>query len=357
MAQIFHSLRDLLNNDFDVVIDVRSPAEFAEDHIPGAINLPVLSDDERALVGTIYKQESPFKARKIGGAIIARNTASHLEEKLSDMEGDWKPLIYCWRGGQRSGFFARFLQEVGWRSEVISGGYQSYRRLIHSALYDTPLDAQLLLLDGNTGTAKTKLLELLDEMGLQVIDLEGLANHRGSLLGSLSGGQPTQKAFESELAGRLDGFDFSRPIIVEAESSKIGNINIPPRLWERMCGAPRIEIDAPLPARGQYLVEAYQDILDAPETMRSKLQPLRQFRGHETVDHWETLLDADDRLSLVTSLMELHYDPAYARSRTKHGTEPIARITTNKLDSEALSQTASRIRDLINKPESRLPRS
>ena len=194
MPYQLNSLSDLSALPFDTVIDVRSPAEFAEDHIPGAINLPVLDNDERARVGTIYVQDSPFEARKIGAALVARNAAKHIEERLMDHDRDWKPLIYCWRGGQRSGSFATILKQVGWRAKVVEGGYRSYRRLVKQAVYDTPFTAPVTLLDGNTGSAKTEILTLLQARGVQVIDLEGLANHRGSLFGAMAGGQRWWKA-------------------------------------------------------------------------------------------------------------------------------------------------------------------
>ncbi|MFZ1662256.1 MAG: rhodanese-like domain-containing protein, partial [Paracoccaceae bacterium] len=152
------TLTSLIQTDalgFDAIIDVRSPAEFAEDHIPGAINLPVLDNDERARVGTIYKQQSPFLARKIGGALVAKNAARHLEGPLADLTGGWRPLIYCWRGGQRSGSFATILSQVGWRVELLQGGYKTWRALVVTQLADLPVASPVTVLDGNTGTAKT----------------------------------------------------------------------------------------------------------------------------------------------------------------------------------------------------------
>ena len=220
MALKLTSLAELAALDFDDIIDVRSPAEFAEDHVPGAINLPVLSDAERAEVGTVYVQDSPFKARKIGAALVAQNAARHLQGPLADRDGGWRPLIYCWRGGQRSGSFAAILSQIGWRAEVLEGGYKSYRRLVVDSLYERAFPAPVVLLDGNTGTAKTEVIARLPALGVQSIDLEGLANHRGSALGG-QGAQPSQKAFETALAMRVAALDPSRPVVVEAESSRI----------------------------------------------------------------------------------------------------------------------------------------
>ena len=343
MALTFDTLPALLSHGFDDVIDVRSPAEYAEDHVPGAINLPVLSNEERAEVGTIYKQESPFLARKIGAAMVFRNAAAHIAGPLADRDGVWRPLVYCWRGGQRSGSFSWMLGQIGWRTDTIAGGYQTFRRLVHRALYTDPVAAPVVLLDGNTGTAKTELLAVLERRGLQVLDLEGLARHRGSLLGERPGGQPTQKAFETALATRLVALDPSRPVIVEAESSKIGERIIPPSLWAAMRAAPRIAVEAPFEARIRYLVEAYDDILSDDERLRARLAPLVHVRGRALVDHWFELIAAGDRHGLVASLMADHYDPAYGKSRRA----PDRTVTAEGLDAPHLEAVAARIEQAV----------
>ncbi|MBT8477242.1 MAG: tRNA 2-selenouridine(34) synthase MnmH, partial [Alphaproteobacteria bacterium] len=265
------SLSDLAALQADTVIDVRSSAEFAEDHLPGAINLPVLSDAERAEVGTIYVQDSAFRARRIGAALVAANAARHLQGPLADKDGSWQPLVYCWRGGQRSASFAAILTQVGWRTQVLTGGYRSYRRIVAQALYDDDWPTPLTLLDGNTGTAKTELLHLLAARGVQTLDLEGLARHRGSIFGPVAEAQPSQKAFESAIAGQLAGFDPARPVVIEAESSKIGDLLVPPSLWKAMAVAPRIEVAAPLGARAEYLTRAYADLEAAPDRVHAQL--------------------------------------------------------------------------------------
>src|SRR5260221_2452430 len=247
----------------DAVIDVRSPSESAEDHVPGAITLPVLSDAERAEVGTIYVQESRFKARRIGAAYVARNVARHLETALADQAGAFMPLIYCWRGGQRSNAMATILSQVGWRTSVLAGGYKTYRRLVKDRLYEARMDLRLVLLDGHTGSGKTQMLARLAERGVQVLDLEGLAGHRGSLFGGIAGQpQPSQKMFESRLLHALDALNPSRPIVVAAESSKIGERMNPPAIWKLMLQAPRIELSAPRAVRARYLVHTYRDIVE-----------------------------------------------------------------------------------------------
>ncbi|MDP5216931.1 tRNA 2-selenouridine(34) synthase MnmH [Ruegeria sp. 2205SS24-7] len=348
MAIEFSKLADVHAHVFDTVIDVRSPAEFAEDHLPGAISLPVLDNEERARVGTIYVQESPFLARKLGAALVFRNAANHIEHHLSHHEGGWRPLVYCWRGGQRSGSFSWMLQQIGWRAQTVSGGYRSYRRLVKRYLYDDPLLHRLIALDGYTGTAKTELLAHLHARGVQLLDLEGLANHRGSLLGAQPGGQPSQKGFESALAGALSQLDPARPVVVEAESSKVGERILPPSLWSALCSAPRIVLQASIEARTDYLVRAYNDILSDTEPLRARLEPLRFFRGHAVVDGWNALIDAQDKSGLTRALMQQHYDPAYDKSRKGRGATVLSHLSLASLSPADLDQAAARIEALLD---------
>ncbi|MEM6729422.1 MAG: tRNA 2-selenouridine(34) synthase MnmH, partial [Pseudomonadota bacterium] len=280
------------------------------------INLPVLDNAERAEVGTIYKQVSPFRARKIGAAKVFRNAARHIETALAHHEGGWRPLVYCWRGGQRSGAFAWMLKEIGWRAEVIEGGYRAYRRLVSQMLYEAPLPHRLVRLGGLTGTAKTEILGVMAAQGLPVIDLEALANHRGSLLGDRATPQPSQKAFESALAQDFLAFDPATPVIVEAESSKIGALTLPPSLWALMKDAPILELTAPLEARAHYLARAYEDILAEPDALMEKLAPLRRVRGAKVLERWEALARAGDHAALCHALAVDHYDPAYRRAQS-----------------------------------------
>ncbi len=343
MAISFSSVSALSQHGYDAVIDVRSPAEFEEDHVPGAVNMPVLSNEERARVGTVYKQDSAFKGRKVGAALVFRNAARHIETHLSDKDGAWRPLVYCWRGGQRSGAFAWMLREIGWRSETIEGGYKSYRRMVSQSLYEQPLPYRFIQLGGHTGTAKTALLPRLRECGLQVIDLEGLAGHRGSLLGEMPGGQPSQKSFESALIGALTALDADRPVLVEAESSKIGARLLPPSLWEAMRQAPWIEVTAPIEARASYLAQAYADILSEADPLMQKLDPLRYHRGNALVDHWNSLISQGDKLALCKSLAEDHYDPAYTKSKQAYAPRILSRFETDSLTGDALDALAARI--------------
>ena len=340
------SLQELLDHPFDTVIDVRSPAEYAEDHVPGAISLPVLDNEERARVGTLYKQVSPFDARKLGAALVFRNASDHIAGPLAHHDGAWRPLVYCWRGGQRSGTFAWLLKEIGWRSDVIQGGYKTYRRLVVDMLHHNPLPFRIVKLGGYTGTAKTELLPLLAARGVQVIDLEGLARHRGSLLGAM-GDQPAQKAFESALAGQLCQMDPARPVLVEAESSKIGSILIPPSLWDAMKPAPMVEIEASLEARTAYLMRAYDDILSDTEALRDKLSPLKAHRGEALVAEWVGLSAAGDKRALTRSLMQDHYDLAYAKSVKALAPDVVARIRADGLTPQHLSDVAAKVEQAL----------
>ncbi|OWU83280.1 tRNA 2-selenouridine synthase [Oceanicola sp. 22II-s10i] len=336
------SISDLATLGFDDIIDVRAPAEYAEDHIPGAISLPVLDDEERARVGTIYKQVSPFDARKIGAALVSRNAARHIEGPLSDRDGAWRPLVYCWRGGQRSGSFATILGQIGWRVETIKGGYKAWRALVVKALYDDPFPAPVIVLDGNTGSAKTELLNLLPERGVQVIDLEGLANHRGSLFGNM-GPQPSQKAFECALAMEISRLDPARPVVVEAESAKVGECRVPPSLWLAMREAPRIEIAATPDDRAAYLTRAYADMTADPARLSETIDALRPYQPAERIEAWHQMAATGDFTPLAAGLMAHHYDPRYTRHRDRMAAETTTPLPVDSLSPEALPGIADRI--------------
>lgn len=343
----FDSVAAFLAHGFDDLIDVRSPAEFAEDHVPGALSLPVLSDAERARVGTIYVQESAFRARKIGAALVARNAARHLEGPLADRDGGWRPLVYCWRGGQRSGSFATILRQVGWRADTVEGGYRTWRRLVQRALYEASLPHRLVLLDGLTGTGKTELLGHLDARGVQTLDLEGLARHRGSLLGAMPGGQPSQKAFETALARRLAALDPARPVVAEAESSKVGDIVLPPSLWAAMGQARRLEVVAAPADRARYLARSYRELAADGDRLADLLRLLAPLRGHATVEGWLGLLAAGETEALAAALMAEHYDPAYRRSRARHPVATEALIDAGDLGDAGLARAAGRVAELL----------
>ncbi len=332
---------------FDDVIDVRSPSEFAEDHVPGAINLAVLDDEERARVGTIYVQDDSFLARKIGAALVARNAARHIEGPLADRGGGWKPLVYCWRGGQRSGSFTSILAQIGWRAETLEGGYRSYRRLVAKHLYENDFPSEVVLLDGNTGTAKTEVLQLLQQRGVQTIDLEGMANHRGSALGA-QGDQPSQKAFESTLAARVARLDPARPVVIEAESSKIGAINVPSRVFEAMKSARRLQIAAPVAARADYLTRTYRDLTSDYAALASRLDRLVRLQGRDKVARWKAMAKGGAFQDLAAELIQDHYDPRYQKVRTRRETEAAVMVETEGLGPDHLETLADRIASKVS---------
>jgi tRNA 2-selenouridine synthase len=341
---------------FDMIIDVRSPAEFEEDHIPGAINLPVLDNEERAKVGTIYVQESRFRARKIGAAMVAHNVARHLETALADQPGSFHPLIYCWRGGQRSNSMATILSQIGWRTAVLSGGYRTYRRRVQHRLYEEEIPFNLVLIDGQTGCGKTAVLQRLLDLGIQTIDLEGIAEHRGSLFGGFSDRrQPSQKLFESRLLAAIEALDLSQPIAVEAESSKVGVRVVPPALWARMLDAPRIELLASRPARVRYLVENYADIIADRAALERAVARLPVHPGRKRIEEWKALADAGDFAALADAVVERHYDPSYERSRRLDQRPILGSVQLSSLDQNDIGQAAASAASIIREKLGAIP--
>lgn len=305
--------------DFDEIIDVRTPLEFAEDHIPGAINAPVLSNEERVIVGTMYRQVSPFEATRVGAAMVAHNIARHLETTFADRPREWRPLIYCWRGGKRSGSMTAWFNLIGWRARQLEGGYKSWRRSVVEALDALPSQFQYKVLAGHTGCGKTRLLNALADAGAQTLDLEALAAHRGSLLGTLPGApQPTQKAFDTALVTTLRGFDRERPVFVEAESRRIGMIALPLGLTEQIHRGACIRVEAPHDERIALLLQDYSHLFDDAASFRRLLSKLTELHGHAKIAQWHRLLDEDRRAELFQQLVDVHYDPAYSRSTAKH---------------------------------------
>ncbi len=305
---------------FDDIIDVRSPSEFREDHIPGSVNFPVLNDEERERVGTIYKQTSAFDAKKIGAALVARNIADHVERHFSDKPKNWRPLIYCWRGGSRSGAMTHILNQIGWRAQQLKGGYKAYRTMVLATLQTLPGRYRYRVICGPTGSGKSRLLAALDELGAQVLDLEGLAAHRGSILGNLpDADQPSQKMFESRLWEALQKFDPDHPIYVEAESKKIGNIRAPDALLEEMWQRGQcVRVEMALEQRIALLKEEYVHFLDNPETLCNKLDHLTGIHGKGVIQKWQALSTGRVWDELVGELLLKHYDPAYNKSTAKH---------------------------------------
>jgi tRNA 2-selenouridine synthase len=331
---------------FDAVIDVRSPSEFALDHIPGAINCPVLDDSERAAVGTIYTQQSAFAAKKTGAAIVARNIARHLDAAFRELPKKWKPLIYCWRGGSRSGAMAHILRSVGWSAVQLEGGYKSYRALVIRDLEILPRQYTYHVICGRTGSGKSRLLEALAAAGAQVLDLEQLAAHRGSVLGDLPDApQPSQKTFESAIWLALHRFDAARPVFVEAESKKVGVLRVPQALIERMWQGRCIQIDTPQEARVALLREEYAHLIANLPLLFEKLDCLRGLYPNERLDTWKQLANASRWDEFVADMLENHYDPAYGKSmfRNYRHAGDAARFAVTDISARGFAAVAGQI--------------
>ena len=304
---------------FDSIIDARSPAEFAIDHLPGAINWPTLNDAQRAEVGTLFAQQGAQAARRIGAIYAARNIADHLERALSTIARDWRPLLYCWRGGQRSGALAIILDQIGFRIGVLDGGYKAFRAAM---LQDFPARIaalQLRVICGTTGSGKTRLLAALARRGAQVLDLEALALHRSSVLGGVPHQpQPSQKRFDTLLWQALYALDATRPVYVESESRKIGDLSVPLALSDAMRNAPCLVLHLPLEQRVALLLQDYPHWVAQPEAFCERLQALVALRGHDTVAQWQALVRAGRFNEVVEALLRDHYDPGYLRSMERN---------------------------------------
>lgn len=304
---------------FDTIIDVRSPDEFEHDRLPGAINLPVLSNAERELIGTINAQDSAFAAKRQGAALVAANIGRLIGEHLADKPPGWKPLVYCWRGGNRSGSLATVLSRIGWRTTVLEGGYRAYRRWVISQIDKLAPLTDFHVIAGRTGSGKSLLLQELSDMGRPVLDLEGLANHRGSVLGLLPDDvQPSQKQFESRLAKALAEFNDDSPVYVESESRKIGQVQIPNALITQMRSSTCTVLNFPVPVRAEFLIRHYAHFLQQPELLLKQLRRLYEMHGEVRIETWATLADTGQWNALVTELLTLHYDPAYDRSMKRN---------------------------------------
>lgn len=300
---------------FDTLIDARSPAEFADDHIPGAINCPVLDNEERIRVGTLYKEQGAFEAKKVGAAIVARNIAHHIDTRFAGRGRDWKPLVYCWRGGNRSGAMSLIFAKIGWPVVQLEGGYKEYRHHVLAALEDLPKRFTYRVLCGTTGCGKSRLLQALAGQGAQVLDLEQLAAHRGSLLGHLPDQpQPSQKAFESGLWQAFRRFDPARVVYVESESKKVGNLRVPEALMETIRASDCVALTLAMPSRVDLLMRDYAHFVLQPGALNSQLDHLVFQHGREKIEGWQQLAAAGKMAEVVEALLAEHYDPAYLRS-------------------------------------------
>ncbi len=304
---------------FDALIDARSESEFAEDHLPGAVNWPVLNDAERAATGTEYKQLSPFDARKRGAALAALNIAHHVQNHVMPLPRTWRPLVYCWRGGQRSGSLALVLDQIGFGVQVLEGGYREFRRAVLADLITLPATLQFRVLLGRTGSAKSRLLHALAAEGAQVLDLEALANHRGSVLGLVPGQpQPSQKAFETGVWHALRSFDPGRVVYAEGESRTIGRLRVPEALLVHLRASACVQVQMTVAARVDFLLDDYAHFVNDAEAFCERLQALRELRGAETIERWQQQARAGAMAVVVEELLTAHYDPVYLKSMQRN---------------------------------------
>lgn len=302
-------------DSFSAIVDARSESEFALDRLPGAVNWPTLTDAERASVGTEYAQVSAFEARKHGAVLAARNIARHVEREAGGLGKDWQPLVYCWRGGQRSGALSTVLGQVGWRVHMLEGGYQAFRRAVLVALEALPAQFSFRTVCGPTGSGKSRLLRALAAEGAQVLDLEALANHRGSVLGhEPDSAQPTQKAFDTSLWDALRRFDAGEPVWVESESRKIGDVRLGDALLAAIRAAPCVWLEVPIEARVEGLLRDYRHLVDDTPRFCDRLDALVSLRGREVVGGWQSLAREGRHAEVVRALLDEHYDPIYRRS-------------------------------------------
>ena len=330
MSLVKISAEEALNrlNEFSDVIDARSEGEYAEDHLPGAVNWPSLNNEERKLVGTEYKKISAFDAKKRGAALVAKNIARHLERDVIDKPRDWQPLVYCWRGGKRSGSLALILDQIGFKVTLVDGGYKAFRAALVEALPQLASQFDYRVICGTTGSGKTRLLQALAALGAQVLDLEALANHRSSVLGVIPGTpQPTQKAYDSLIWAALRSFDTSRPVYIESESKKVGNVAIPEGLITAMRAAPCLQLDLSEDQRVELLLEDYDFFVKDVEFFCDRLGALTQARGKEVVTGWQTRARVGDIASVVRELLVDHYDPVYLQSMKRNFAQYPARTS------------------------------
>ena len=332
--------------EFDTIIDVRSPAEFAEDHLPASQSCPVLSNEERIRVGTLYKQVSAFEAKKVGAAIVSRNIAQCLESNFLDQSKTWRPLIYCWRGGQRSGAFTHVLREIGWDAHQLAGGYKTWRRHVLTQLETLPDQFDFRVISGATGSGKSRLLETLAAQGAQVLHLEQMAAHKGSVLGSLPGEvQPSQKGFDTTLYATLGQLASDRPVFVEAESRKIGQLQLPEALVAAIRRAPCLRLHASLEARIDFLLGDYDYAISDPSWLISCIDRLHGMQSRDTLARWNQFVANGNFRQLVEELLTQHYDPLYQRSQNhnyaEHGQAQVVEVSD--LSPAALDELARQL--------------
>ena len=334
--------------NFSDIIDVRSPAEYKEDHIPGSINLPVLNNEQRVIIGTIYKKESPFKAKKIGASLISNNISKHLKKVLISKPGNWKPLIYCWRGGQRSKAIATVLSEIGWQTTLLKGGYKTYRSSINNEINKLTKKSKFIVIKGPTGCAKTKILEQLKKQGLSVLNLEELASHKGSLLGDIPNKmQPSQKLFESKIYSDLNNIKDRKKIFIEAESSKIGNLFLPQIVLNKIKTSPAIEIYASVDQRVKFLLKDYSQYIREKSSFLELFKHAKNKVNSKNIEKWVELHNNKNWYKLAQYLIVEYYDPLYSHNLNKKNNKVINKYNLSSLTNKSLKKFCIRLESTL----------
>ena len=333
---------------FDQIIDVRSPSEYKLDHIPNSINLPVLSDSERDIVGKIYKKSS-FEARKLGSIFITKNISKHLKKSLNDKPNNYEALIYCWRGGKRSESLSKIFSSIGWKNYVLSGGYKSYRNDVINDLDDISEILKIIILSGYTGLGKTEIIEILNDKGLQTLNLEKLACHRGSLLGKIKNlKQPSQSFFESKVLEKIRTFDVNKPVIIEAESSKIGNLLIPRGLWKNMHKSPSILLKTDnISSRIKFLINSYGEITKERNTLISFLNKIQNKHSKEIIKTLKNMVKSNNWENFTNDIIKHHFDPSYQKSSNNHNRKIISVINQEECNNKIFLETSNKIIKIV----------
>jgi tRNA 2-selenouridine synthase len=304
---------------FNTIIDARSESEYALDRLPSAVNWPTLNDVERHEVGTQYAQINAFEAKKRGAALAAKNIAGHIEREVIALPKSWRPLVYCWRGGKRSGSLALILSEIGFEVTLIDGGYKAFRSAMVEDIARLSKRFNYRVICGPTGSGKTRLLQGLADNGAQVLDLEALAEHRSSVLGLIPGQeQPSQKQFDMRVWHALKALDPSRTVWAESESKKVGNVSIPDALMSGLRASPCARVELPVEERVKLLLEDYAFFVKDPDFFCKRLDVLRDLRGHAVINMWHEQIRAGQVAQVVKELLELHYDPGYLSSTRRN---------------------------------------
>ncbi|HHX51780.1 MAG TPA: tRNA 2-selenouridine(34) synthase MnmH [Clostridia bacterium] len=293
-------------------VDLRSPGEYTVDTIPGAFNLPLLNDEERKIVGTIYNEQGPYQAREAGLGIVAPKLPD-LVRQLERIKIHHDLIIFCWRGGLRSKSVAQLLDLMGIFAYRLKGGYKAYRRHINTFFNEVQLQQIFVVLDGLTGTGKTEIVHRLEQEDWPVLDLEGLANHRGSVFGSIGlGEQPSQRRLESQIFVKLISFESRKIIVVEGESRRIGRLFIPEVVYRSMEAGKKVLVYSPMEVRVKRLVDDYahgsQEQISA---IFNSLSYLQRRLGKRKVIELQRLLNDGQLEEVAEKLLREYYDVLY----------------------------------------------